>query len=44
MGMTPMTSRVIYWENLVSAKVLKKGLLMSHGKTLELGFLGLRGK
>jgi hypothetical protein len=29
---------------LISAIVLKKGLLMSYGKTLELGFLGLRGK
>jgi hypothetical protein len=38
MGMVSMTSRVLYWENLVSDKVLKKGLLMSYGKTLELGF------
>jgi hypothetical protein len=29
---------------LIRAIVLKKGLLMSYGKTVELGFLGLRGK
>jgi hypothetical protein len=29
---------------LIRAIVLKKGLLMSYGKIVELGFLGLRGK
>jgi hypothetical protein len=44
MGMVPLTLEVFYLAKLISAIVLKKGLLMSYGKTLELGFLGLRGK
>jgi hypothetical protein len=38
MGMVPITSGVFYWVKLISAIVLKKGLLMSYGKKLELGF------
>jgi hypothetical protein len=44
MGMVHLTSEVFYFAKLISAIVLKKGLLMSYGKTIELGFLGLRGK
>jgi hypothetical protein len=42
--MVPITSGMFYLAKMISAMVLKKGLLMSYGKTLELGFLGLRGK
>jgi hypothetical protein len=44
MGMVPITSGRSIGPKLISAIVLKKGLLMSYGKTLELGFLGLREK
>jgi hypothetical protein len=44
MGMVPLTLEMFYLAKFIHAIVLKKGLLMSYGKTLELGFLGLRGK
>jgi hypothetical protein len=36
--MVSIAPRVFYWAKMVSAKVLKKRLLMYYGKILELGF------
>jgi hypothetical protein len=37
-GMVPITSGLFNWAKLICAKILKKGLLMSYGKILKLGF------